>query len=375
MNEQEPQTWTRSASWWRGAALAATVASVIALVLFFHRRAASAIAPPKVVHLTCTAAATGERAFSGLTAVIVAQGWLEAELAKRGARIEWVPVSGAAVGPIVNEGFANHTIDVANYGDLPSIIANAAGVRTELIVPNGRGSDTYLVVPPDSTATSLRDLKGKSIAIHRGRPWELPFSRLVGSLGFTYDDFNVLNLNPQAGAAALAAHKVDALYTILPELLEQKGIGKVIWSTAEAPADWKMRAEVWASRDFVRDNPELTQVIATAYVKAAHWASEDRSEMLKILSNTGTPVDVLGREYGDGEAWRNRWSPLFDEPVLLHYKNAISYAHDRQMISRELDFAECYDPQFAKAALEQLGLVGYWRPWAPEPVSARRPGE
>jgi sulfonate transport system substrate-binding protein len=356
--------------------LAATLAAVVALGFIIHRRASNAAAvSPKVVHVTCTAAATGERAFSGLTAVIVAQGWLEAELAKRGARVEWVPVSGAAVGPIVNEGFANHTIDVANYGDLPSIIANAAGVRTELIVPDGRGSDTYLVVPPDSTATSLPDLKGKSIAIHRGRPWELPFSRLVASSGFTYDDFNVVNLNPQAGAAALAARKVDALYTNSAYLLEQKGVGKVIWSTAQAPADWKMRAELWASRDFVQDNPELTQIIATAYVKAAHWASENRTEMLKVLSNTGTPVDVLGREYGDGEAWRNRWSPLFDGPVLLHYKNAIAYARDKQMIVRDLDFAECYDPRFAKVAIEQLGLDGYWQPRVAEPVSARGPGE
>lgn len=376
MSEQRAAAGTSGANWRRGAVLAATVAAVFALVLFIHRRASNASAvSPKVVHVTCTAAATGERAFSGLTAVIVAQGWLEAELAKRGARIEWVPVSGAAVGPMVNEGFANHTIDVANYGDLPSIIANAAGVRTELIVPDGRGSDTYLVVPPDSTATSLSDLKGKAIAIHRGRPWELPFSRLVGSLGLTYDDFNVVNLNPQAGVAALAAHKVDALYTISAYVLEQKGVGKVIWSTAQAPADWKMRAELWASRDFVRDNPELTQIIATAYVKAAHWASENRSEMLKILSNTGTPVDVLEREYGEGEAWRNRWSPLFDAPVLLHYKNAIAYAREKQMIARDLDFAECYDPRFAKAAIEQLGLDDYWRPWAAEPMSARRPGE
>jgi ABC-type nitrate/sulfonate/bicarbonate transport system substrate-binding protein len=86
-------------------------------------------------------------------------------------------------GPIINEGFASGTIDIASYGDLPSIIANAAGVRTELIVPSGRGSDTHLLVPPDSSAQSILDLKGKRIAIHRGRPWELPFSRLIDSVG------------------------------------------------------------------------------------------------------------------------------------------------------------------------------------------------
>lgn len=343
MTDTPPIASAVAAPRWRILLLATTALAALVVAFVVHRSAVRS--GPRVVHLTCTAAATGVRAFSGLTAVIVADGWLERELAKLGVQLEWVPVPGASVGPTINEGFANHTIDVASYGDLPSIIANAAGVRTELIVPSGRGSDTFLLVPPDSTATSLLDSKGKTIAIHRGRPWELPFSRLVDSLGLTYADFTVLNLNPQAGAAALSAHKVDALYANSAYLLVEKGVGKVVWSTAQAPPDWKMRAEVWASRDFVQRYPELTQIIATAYVKAAHWASlpEHRGEMLKLLSNTGTPIEVLDKEYGEGQAWRDRWSPLFDEPVLLHYRNAIKYAREKQMIAADSDFADCHD--------------------------------
>ncbi len=111
----------------------------------------------------------GKRVFTSLQAVIVERD-LFAELTRRNVRVEWVPISGAQTGPLINEGFANGTIDVAGYGDLPSIIANAEGVKTKLIVPTGRGSETYLLVPNDSTARSLADLKGKRIAIHRGRP-------------------------------------------------------------------------------------------------------------------------------------------------------------------------------------------------------------
>jgi sulfonate transport system substrate-binding protein len=361
----------------RAFAFLAIIAGALLLGAFVLHRGGhrdSAVGP-KVVRLTCTAALTGERAFSGLTSVIVSDGWLEHELAKHGVGIEWVPVPGASVGPTINEGFANHTIDIASYGDLPSIIANAAGVQTELIVPSGRGGDTYLIVPPDSTATSLLDLKGKTIAIHRGRPWELPFSRLVDSLGLTYADFDVRNLEPQAGAAALAAHKVDALYSISAYQLVQRGVGKIVWSTAQAPPDWKMRAEVWAARDFVEKYPDLTQIIATAYVKAAHWASlsEHRSQMLTLLARAGTPIEVLDKEYGEGDVWRDRWSPLFDQPVLLHYRNAIGYAREKKMISRDLDFNNCYDDRFVKEALDQLGLGNYWAPWTSGAVSVRQP--
>lgn len=359
--------------------LLAIVLGVLALasvaVFFRVRRARLSASQPTIVRITCSLSASGERTFAGLTSVIVTDGWLDRELAAHGARIEWVPVPSANVGPIINEGFANGTIDVAGYGDLPSIIVNAAGVHTELIVPSGRGSDTYLLVPPDSPVRSLLDLKGKKIAIHRGRPWELPFSRLVDSLGLTYADFNVLNLNPEAGAAALAAHKVDALYTISAYTLEQRGVARVVWSTAQAPPDWKMRAEVWASRDFVERRPDLTQIIATAYVRADHWASlpEHRSQMLDLLALAGMPVQVLDKEYGEGDAWRDRWSPLFDSPVLVHYENAIDYARKKQMIQGDVDFRQCYDVRFVETALDALGLRGYWTPWTPAPLSARSP--
>lgn len=321
-------------------------------------------APAKVRITVTNVPQSGKISFTGLTAVVVKQGWLEKKLGERGIGIEWVPISGSATGPLINEGFANGSIDIASYGDLPSIIANAAGIRTQLIVPNGRGSETYLVVPNDSTARSILDLKGKRIAIHRGRPWELPLSRLIDSVGLSYTDFQILNLNPEAGASALVAGKVDALITINAHLLAQKNAGKIIWSTAEAPADWKMRAELWAAREFVRNYPDLAQLVATAYVKAEHWAAlpENRRSMLEVLNRTGLPVEVLEKEYGDGQEWKNRWSPLFEPSVVEHYRYAIDYALEKKIIRNKFPVDELYDERFVKTALRDLGLESFWAP-------------
>ena len=83
----------------------------------------------------------------------------------------------------------------------------------------------------------------------------MPLSRLIDSVGMSYDDFAISNLNPEAGAAALAARKVDALFTIQGYALEERGIGKIVWSTAEAPVDWKMRAELWAAKELRAKEP------------------------------------------------------------------------------------------------------------------------
>jgi sulfonate transport system substrate-binding protein len=208
-------------------------------------------------------------------------------------------------------------------------------------------------------------LKGKRIALHRGRPWELPFQRLLDSKGLKYEDFSVLNLNPEAATAAIIAKKVDAMYTMSDAyVLEHRGVAKIIWSTESAPPDWKLRAELWGISAFVDKHPELTQLVANAFVQAAHWASlpENRDEVVKLATVSGTPASSVRRAQDNVKPYRDNWSPLFDEPLLEHYRQATRQAFDKRMVATQLDFAEMHDDRFVRAALTQLGLGTYWQP-------------
>jgi sulfonate transport system substrate-binding protein len=321
--------------------------------------------PPKKLRIASVAYFQGDKVvYQGASAIVAEQGWLARELRARGVELEWFPAPHSNVGPVVNEAFANGSIDFAAYGDLPAIIVNAGGVSIRVVVPNGRGQETFLVVPADSTARSIEDLKGKRVAIHRGRPWELPFSRLLQSRGLTYRDFRLYNINPPAGAAAIAAGGVDALYTLSDAyLLEDKGVGRIIWSTKEAPPDWRMRAELWGASAFLDTRPELSQLVATAYVKAAHWSAqeENRDELVRINARSGTPESVIVREYDDDQVpWRERWSPQFAGYVEEHYRNAVDYAVENRLIRRRVDYGDLVDTRFVPAALRELGLEEYW---------------
>jgi len=302
---------------------------------------------------------------SALTHRIIEEGWLEAELGKRGVKLAWFPITPGDTGASTNEAFASHRIDFANYGDLPSLTLNAGGIKTQVIVPSGPGSDTYLLVPPDSQDKSILDLKGKRVSLHRGRPWELGFLRLIDSQHLGYGDFKMFNINPQAGASALSAGSVDALYTNGAFLLEEKGVGKIIWSTKDAPLDWKMRAELWGAADFTGKYPELAQLVATAYVKAAYWASQEanREEVIKIGTRNGTPESVVRRGYDDsGVGWKDRWNPLFDDVVYAHYRHTVEFATQKKLVGKKLDPGQLVEPKFLQAALKELKLEGYWTP-------------
>lgn len=311
-----------------------------------------------------TVSKNGKPLLTGASAIVEEQGYLAAELAKRGVKLEWVPMPNAAVGPMTNEAFANGGIDFANYSELPSIIANANGIRTKLVVPSGRGGDTFLVVPTNSTARSIHDLRGKRIAVHKGRPWELPFIRLLDSEGLSYADFNVLNLNPETGVSALIAGKVDGLIiTTTAYQLEERNVARIVWSTVGKPLDWKTLGGLWVKAEFAENYPELTQLVTTAYVKANYWSSkeENRAAMVELAARLGTPKSVIERDYSTSDVtWKERWSPLFEEALFSHYRGAIAYAVEKRIIDKPFDFRESADSRFVERALAELGLEGYW---------------
>lgn len=338
--------------------------------------AAHAEDTPKVVRIAVVAYSSGGKTqYVGASALIDSDKSLENALAARHIKLQWVPVSVAAVGTLVNEAFTSHSIDFAGYGDLPSVVVNASGTHTRLVVPGGVGSNTYLVVPPNSTAKSIVDLKGKRIALNRGRPWEVPFAKLLAANHLKLSDFKIYNLDPQAGAAAVSAGRVDGFFTLSDAYtLVDKQVGKIIWSSKQAPDAWKMRAELWASDDFVRQYPEITQLVTTAYVRAAYWISQpqNRDAFIRILSASGQPESVVRREYDDEKlSWKDQWAPLFTPALTSHYRDVSAYSQQAGLTSESLDVNSLLAPQFVNNALKELKLEHYWNTSAAANVANR----
>lgn len=356
--------------------IGALVLLVLGAAAAFQFRGAGSSAPSASAAVTTLTIASiayphqGQQRYQGQTAIIQQQGWLEAELAKRGVKLAWFPVPTAVGGPMINEGFAANRIDFASYGDFPAIIAASGGVDLRLVVPVGRGQNVYLVARKDLPARSIADLKGKRIGLHRGRPWELPFSKLVEQNGLKLSDFQIVNINPPASHAALASGDVDAVVLLSDAyLLEQKGVGRIIWSTKQAPEDWKMRAELFGRGDFVDSNPELARIVAEAYIRAAHWSSlpANRDKVIEIAARAETPRSVVEAEYAEPRvSWRDRFSPLYDQAVIGHYREVADYTYRNGLVRSKVDVEKLLDRRFAGEALRDLKLEGHW----PQPQQA-----
>ncbi|MDT9647029.1 nitrate ABC transporter substrate-binding protein, partial [Pseudomonas sp. JV245A] len=75
------------------------------------------------------------------------------------------------------------------------------------------------------------------------------------------------------------AGKVDAA-VLLSEAyaLEDKGVGRIIWSTKQGANDWRLVSDLWGTDSFIEQHPEVTQLLATAWVKAAWWISQEQNQ-------------------------------------------------------------------------------------------------
>ncbi len=338
--------------------------SLAALAALWLGQGVAAPAPESVKIAIVAFTQGGKPVFGGIAGRVIEEGWLQQQLDERGIQLDWIALPHAGAGPQINEGFSNNSIDFAVRGDLPSVIAGAGGVPGKLIVPGGNGNNIYLVVPAHSTAKSIADLKGKRLALHRGRPWEFAFSNFLGSQGLRLDDFKIANLNPQVGAAAVAAGKVDAA-VLLNEAyaLEDKGVGRILWSSKQGANDWRLISDLWGTDRFIAQHPDITQLLATAWVKAAWWISQEQNQdaYYQLSSRAGTAESVLRRDdQDDPVAWKERWAPKNDQQLKAHYQALSAYALANRLIRAPYDISQALATGYTHQALIDLALTDYW---------------
>ncbi len=169
---------------------------------------------------------------------------------------------------------------------------------------------------------------------------------------------------PQAGAAAVATGSADGYFTTSNAYsLQGKKVARIIWSSKGESADWKMHAELWGATDFVTRYPDITQLVATAFVRAAYWSSkvENIPAYIEYSGRIGTSTEDARHEIeGNRISWKDRWSPLFDSELRQHYAGVNAYAAGAHLVAHPVDVNQLYAPQFVSHALDELNLRDYW---------------
>ena len=326
---------------------------------------ASAVSVP-TIRIASPDMSAGSKPFAGTSTLSLAhiRGALEKEFAKDDIKIEWSFFKGA--GPAVNEAFASRQIDFAYLGDLASIIGRAGSISTRLLLAV-RGSNTYLGVPPDSAITSLKELKGKRVALFRGTADELALARSLAQVGLSERDLQIINLDWTAARAALALHQVDAAWQGAGLLiLRDRGQIKVPVSTKLAKnRQVTTQAGLVGTDEVIKAHPELTQRLINVLVAQAVWASDaaHTDELQKLFADQGNlPLMLLQGEY-EGDDLRFRFNPRLDDFIAASYTDSVALAKSFGLIRRTYDVRAWLEPRFVEQAIATQATQGgqnYW---------------
>ncbi|KAF0812141.1 putative aliphatic sulfonates-binding protein [Andreprevotia sp. IGB-42] len=286
------------------------------------------------------------------------KGVLEQEFKADGIKVKWNFYPGA--GPAVNESFANGLVDFAGHGDLPLIVGRSTGLKHKIILSYGRLGNTYFVVPSDSPAKTLADLKGKRIAVFKGTAGQLTLGRVLEKYGFTEKDFKVISMDTETAKAALATKDIEG-YITTPFDLEARGIAKRLF---EIPRDPKITSvgTIWVSEEFEKKYPQIVQRVVTALLKQAAWDSDEknRDQLFKLWGQSGTSP------YGDYvKSWdsyklKERVNPRLDDYYVASIRKSIDEARRFKLIRRDVDINGWIEPKYQNAALKELKLENLW---------------
>jgi sulfonate transport system substrate-binding protein len=265
-------------------------------------------------------------------------------------------------GPAVNEAFANSQLDFASQGDLPQVIGRANGLKTRILAAAGAHAPTYLATPPDSDIRTVKDLKGRKVAIFRGTNNHLAVVKVLAANGMTERDLQGINMDEASANAALASRNIDAAfgnYGLL--LLAQQGLAKIVYTTKGDSPTFERHSTLIAADNFVTRYPDLTARVVTAIVKAAYWSSQEanREALFEIWARSGRPPAVYRTDFADQQL-KYRNSPLLDDFLIDQYRIQAQQAKEHGLVRRDVSVDGWFDPQFLNAALKQLGLETFW---------------
>ena len=232
------------------------------------------------------------------------------------------------------------------------VVWNANGVAATQIfqLDKSYGADGMVVKPG---IAKISDLKGKTVAA--SAPGTAPYFTLAWMLkknGLSIKDVKVVNLEPQAAAAAFVAGNadLDAGMTYEPYLSTVRAkpeAGKIIATTLDYPM---VMDTFGCAPKFLAENPKVAKAIADSYFDAVEMIKADPKKSFEIM---GADVKQTGEAFESSQKylrWQDRAAnqKFFSGEHAAFTKEAADLLLEAGIIRQIPDLTKLADTQFIK---------------------------
>ncbi|ENV34812.1 Alkanesulfonates-binding protein [Acinetobacter gerneri DSM 14967 = CIP 107464 = MTCC 9824] len=206
------------------------------------------------------------------------------------AKITW---NEFPAGPQILEALAVGSLDIGVTGDTPPVYAQAANKPLYYFAYEAaKPAASAILVAKNSNLRSLKELRGKRIALQRGSSAHYLLVQAVRKAGLQWSDIQPIWLAPAEARAAFQKGAVDAWAIWDPyyssALLEDQA--RVLTTGQGLSPNYTFYL---AAPNFLKQNPQAAKGIIQQINQADKWVQSHKSETIQLISqSTGLKSNV-----------------------------------------------------------------------------------
>jgi NitT/TauT family transport system substrate-binding protein len=175
----------------------------------------------------------------------------------------------------------NLDADASTLDEIMKYRAKDFCFKVVLVLDESHGGDGVLVAGSEK---SVKDLKGKTVALNEGSTSQFWFSILLAKEGMTPSDVKVSNMTADDAAAAFLAKRVPVAVTWEPHLslARKKKQGRVLIDSSATPGTI---VDVVALRcDYIEKHPADVAALVKGYYKAIEYMKKNQTKAYAIMA-------------------------------------------------------------------------------------------
>ena len=142
--------------------------------------------------------------------------------------------------------------------------------------------------------TSLKDLKGKKVALWEGTLLHFQLLLALKDQGLTKDDIEIVSLPPDQAIIAFIAGDVDAAAAYQPWLSQYKEREGAKLLYVDKDLSIPGFSSLAASNDMIKNRPEDVKAVLRGYFRAVEYWKENTTEANEIM---GKSIGISGAEF------------------------------------------------------------------------------
>ncbi|BAT59125.1 putative aliphatic sulfonates-binding protein precursor [Variibacter gotjawalensis] len=263
-----------------------------------------------------------------------------------GYKVEVVPFESPTEG---KNAVVTKSVDFGMFG-IAAALLGAAANEPIVVIASACNKGMAVVAGKDSPVASIKDLKGKRVAIWPGSTQEVFILERLRMEGMSIKDITPVRISFSEMHLALARGDVDAYVGAEPGpgVSLASGIGKIV-EYPYGTAMGSLNMVFGAHRETLAQKPDITKVILGIHRKASDFAMANRAEMVAMaVSKLGQKKEAIEQSAPNVDlTWK------FGDTEIGQAKTYAQHMLELKQIKQLPDFAAFFDTRFVDEIARQ----------------------